>query len=196
MSAFASLSPQHQLVILHYRANGRVQHEAWTAAGYEARSARSGAARFFNTPEAIAALAELDGQTMGKLRIDGDTILQRLAQIMHGNMADFVTVGEDGKAALNLKAVTREQWAAVSQVKVAPDGSVTLKLYDARAAAVDLGKHAGLFKNRLGDLLDDSTDDSESTPDRDLARRVLLAFALTMGKGGKNGAQTPTPIKH
>lgn len=145
MSAFAKLTTKHQLAVSHYRANGRNQTAAWIAAGYVARSAKACAARFFARPDVQAALAESDGAVLGKLKADADEVLERLTHIMRGNMADFVTIGRRGKASLDLAKVSRAQWAAVSQLKLAPDGSVTLKLYDARAAAVDLGKHLGLF---------------------------------------------------
>ncbi len=193
MSAFSKLSPQHQLVLAHYRANGRVQHEAWTAAGFEKRSARSTAARWFNSPPALAALAELDAKTLGKLEITAERVLDELALIGFANMRDFVTIA-DGKPDLDMSTVTRAQMAAVKQIKFGKDGEVTLQLCDKRAALVDLGKYLNLWKAARSD--DDPTGlDIENTSDRELARRVLLAFALKVA-GGTNGAKTPAPTKH
>lgn len=52
------------------------------------------------------------------------------------------------------------------------------------------GKHLGLFRSSLGDALDDPIDITpEHTPERDAARRILLAFALRVMAG--NGAKAP-----
>ena len=49
----------------------------------------------------------------------------------------------------DLSTLTREQAAAVREVSV-DDRKVRFKLYDKRAALVDLGKHLGAFKEAEG----------------------------------------------
>ena len=65
-------------------------------------------------------------------------------------MQDYVSVGPDGFDTLDIGNLTREQTAALSEVtmETLPKGlnRVKFKLYDKRAALVDLGKHLGAFK--------------------------------------------------
>ena len=98
-----------------------------------------------------------------KLEITTERVLQGLAQLAFSNVQDFGRVDEDGEFAIDLTAVTRDQFAAVSEItsrvtRVA-GGKTTrgkdkpqiteritkLKLSDKRAPLVDLGRHLGLF---------------------------------------------------
>src|SRR5262249_28053524 len=76
------------------------------------------------------------------------------------NMDDYMTVGSDGDPFVDLSKLTREQAAAISEVTVEDfkDGRgeeardvrrVKFKLLDKRAALVDIGKHLGMFKERV-----------------------------------------------
>lgn len=99
-----------------------------------------------------------------KLEISTERVLQGLAQLAFSNVQDFGSVDEDGEFAIDLKAVTRNQFAAVSEItsrvtrvaggktKGKDQPQITervtkLKLTDKRAPLVDLGRHLGLFSD-------------------------------------------------
>lgn len=94
-----------------------------------------------------------------KLAISKETVLGELAKIGFANMQDYMTVGPDGSPTLNFKDLTRDQAAALVEVTVEEfrDGRtdsrevrrVKFKLADKRSALVDLGKHLGLFIERV-----------------------------------------------
>jgi phage terminase small subunit len=87
-------------------------------------------------------------------------ILEELAKLAFANMADYMRVGADGDPVLDFSKLTRDQAAALVEVTVEDylDGRgedarkvrrVRFKLADKRGALVDLGKHLGIFKERV-----------------------------------------------
>lgn len=94
-----------------------------------------------------------------KLAISKETVLGELAKIAFANMADYMKVGPDGAPTLNFGELTRDQSAALIEITVEEfrDGRtdsrevrrVKFKLGDKRSALVDLGKHLGLFIERV-----------------------------------------------
>ena len=84
------------------------------------------------------------------------------AKIGFANMGDYMRPGVDGDPVLDFSELSREQKAALAEVTVEDikanrgkggDDSrdirrVKFKLYDKRAALVDLGKHLGVFAER------------------------------------------------
>jgi phage terminase small subunit len=91
-----------------------------------------------------------------------ERILRELALLGFSNMMDYVALTADGLAHVDFSELTREQAAAIHEIKVdriamkgedtegkAPQiEKVTFKLADKRAALVDLGKHLGMFVER------------------------------------------------
>lgn len=96
---------------------------------------------------------------IAKLAITKEAVLGELAKIAFANMADYMKVGEDGQPSLNFKDLTRDQAAALTEITVEEfkDGRsdkrevrrVKFKLADKEKALVDLGKHLGLFIERV-----------------------------------------------
>lgn len=87
-------------------------------------------------------------------------VLQELSSIGRANMADYMDVGSEGDPRLHFSELSREQSAALQEVTVETfmDGAgddargvkrVRFKLHDKRGALVDLGRHYGLFKDRI-----------------------------------------------
>ncbi|MBB6578963.1 phage terminase small subunit [Comamonas odontotermitis] len=95
-----------------------------------------------------------------RVEITQDMVLKELAKIGFANMHDYMRVGPDGDPVLDFSALTRDQAAALSEVTVEDyvDGRgedarevkrVKFKLADKRASLVDIGKHIGMFKERI-----------------------------------------------
>lgn len=95
-----------------------------------------------------------------RTQITTDRVLQELAKIGFANMGDYMRIGADGDPCLDFSGLTRDQTAALVEVTVEDftDGrgedardvrKVKFKLADKRAALVDIGKHLGMFVNRL-----------------------------------------------
>jgi phage terminase small subunit len=89
--------------------------------------------------------------------LTSDMVIDELRKIGFANMADYMKAGPGGDPYLDFSALTRDQTAALHEVTVEDyvDGRgddardvkrVKFKLYDKRAALVDLGRHLGLFE--------------------------------------------------
>jgi len=138
-----------------------------------------------------------------------ERILKELALLGFSNMMDYVALTDDGLAIVDFSSLTREQAAAIHEIKVDrvsvagakksdEDGAtpqiekVTFKLADKRAALVDLGKHLGMFIDRKEVGKPGEFAELEDMSDADLA-----GIARGSGSGvvaPKNGAPRPTRL--
>lgn len=118
--------------------------KAARAAGYAHASARQQGQRLLTNDDVKAYIAT----RLQELKIEADEVITRLTRHARGSMADFITIthGEPifdwerakGSGALDL----------VKKYKVDKDGAVSIELYDAQAALVQLGKMHHLFVER------------------------------------------------
>lgn len=94
-----------------------------------------------------------------KLALTKEAVLSELAKIGFANMLDYVRIGEDGDAYIDLSRLTHETAAAIAELTVEDfkDGRgegardvrrVKFKLHDKKGALVDIGKHLGMFIDR------------------------------------------------
>ena len=96
-----------------------------------------------------------------KLAITKERVLGELALIGFANIADYVNLTGESPT-WELKDVPRDQMAAVSELttetvfeRTGGTGSpnevrkVKLKFWDKRGALVDIGKHLGMFRDRV-----------------------------------------------
>jgi phage terminase small subunit len=100
-------------------------------------------------------------RAVSKLAIDKERVLTELAKLAFANMADYIEIGADGQPRLDFSALTRDQAAAIHEVvtetriEERDDGppiiitKTKFKLADKRGPLVDLGRHLGLFKERV-----------------------------------------------
>ena len=104
-------------------------------------------------------------------------------------MADYMKSTPEGGVVLDFAGLTRDQTAALSQVKISGD-SVTFKLHDKRAALVDLGRYLGLFdaRRKQQDIITVEADFSDV---RDTIFRTLAR--LSAARTSKGGGQIPDP---
>lgn len=139
-------------------AKGTPQAEAYEKAGY--KRDKSNACTWAAKPEIVARVAELLKEAADKNGVTIERIVAELAKIGFANMADYMKVGSDGDPYLDFGALTRDQAAALQEVTVEDfkDGRgedardvrrVKFKLADKRAALVDLGRHLGMFKDKV-----------------------------------------------
>jgi phage terminase small subunit len=141
---------------------GNSGRAAYGTAGYKAKGAVADAAasRLLRNVRVSARIAELKGVAAQASTIEATRVLDELAKLAFANMADYMRVGPDGDPVLDFSKLTRDQAAALVEVTVEDylDGRgedarkvrrVRFKLADKRGALVDLGKHLGLFKDRV-----------------------------------------------
>ena len=155
--------------------------------------------------------AKATEKAIEKLALTKESVLGELMRIGFANIADYVDLTGDNPS-WALKAVPREQMAAVSELttetvfeRTRSNGApsevrkVKLKFWDKKGALVDLGKHLGLFRERM-DLdvnatVEHSADDSFATLVTSLegARRAKAGGSDLSGPMDTDGEAGSTP---
>lgn len=141
-------------------AKGTVAVTAYAKAGYKPDDGN--ASKMAAKPEVQARVQEITGKAAERVGVTIERILDELALLGFSNMLDYVSINEAGDPQIDLGNLTREQAAALSEITIntrterggeaKPDAelkSVKFKLCDKRAALIDLGKHLGMFKERV-----------------------------------------------
>jgi phage terminase small subunit len=171
-------------------------------AGYSKKTAASIGQENLRKPEIATALAEKQAARFQKADITADRVLSELALLGFANMLDYIQVGSNGEARVDLSKLTREQAAAIGEIAVEEftertgedeNGKPTFenvkrtrfKLTDKRAALVDLGKHLKLFTERLEHRVvfsvKDLSDEELEALSRDLDNENTLIGTSTRG---------------
>lgn len=111
------------------------------------------ASRVSTDPKVQARIAEIRAQFATRTTITAQRVLEELAKIGFTSMGDMIEIDEDGKSTVNLAKLTPEQKAAISEIEIFtnPEGKqrVKVKLHDKRAALMDIGKHLGMFREKV-----------------------------------------------
>lgn len=132
--------------------------QAAIRAGYSERTANEQAARLLANVSVSKAVAEAQAERADRLEITADRVLAELAKIGFADMRDVASWGEtvvdeDGKPIHGVKIVSSDRLtdsaaAAISEIAETPAG-LRIKLHDKRAALVDMGKHLGMFTDKV-----------------------------------------------
>lgn len=144
-------------------AKGAAGAAAYKKAGFRPKtpmSAHVSASRLLNSDKVLARVQELQTRAASRTEISIASVLQELAKIGFANMEAYFRSNTDGDPVLDFSNLTSEQKAALSEVTVETylEGrgedartvkKVKFKLHDKRAALVDIGRHFGMFKEKL-----------------------------------------------
>jgi phage terminase small subunit len=151
------LTPKRKMFVSEYLIDLNATKAA-ERAGYAKKWARKEGSRLLTNVDILAEIRREAAAAFKAVGITPEMVLGGLANIAFANMKDFISIGEDGQPTINLSKLTREQAAAIAQYEVderiGKDGhvkakQVRLKLADKGAALVCLGKHLGLFTNKV-----------------------------------------------
>lgn len=156
--AAKALSPKQQRFATEYLIDLNATQAA-IRSGYSEKTAYSIGNENLSKPEIAAAIAEGQAALAKKAGVTAEKIVAELAKLGFSNMQDYVGT-LDGEPYVDLSAVNRDQWAAVGEITVDryTDGRgdearevkrTKFKLADKRAALVDLGKHLGMFTEKV-----------------------------------------------
>lgn len=146
------MTPKQQAFIEHYLANPNATQAA-LAAGYSTRTAGSIGQENLTKPEIQAAIKA----RLTVLKLEADDVLKLLAEHARGTMADFVKVGDDGEPWIDFRqAAAKNRLHLVKRFKVKKkrgegwnETEIEVELYDAQRAAELIGRHWGLFPNKV-----------------------------------------------
>lgn len=129
-------------------------------AGYSPKSAHVQGHDLLKNPKVKARIDALKRARAARAQMSADEVLEELAKLARANMQDYMVVGPHGDPVLDWSKLTRDQAAALQEVTVDDyvDGRgdeardvrrVKFKLADKKGALVELGKHLGLFPNKV-----------------------------------------------
>lgn len=135
-------------------------------AGYSRKTAKEQASRLLTNVNVLSAITEKQSARFQKMEITAERVLNELALLGFANMLDYIQIGSNGEAKVDLSKLTRDQAAAIGEIVVEEftertgedeDGKPTFenikrtkfKLTDKRGALVDLGRHLKLFTDRI-----------------------------------------------
>lgn len=127
-----------------------------------------------------------------------DEVLARLAKHARGSMADFLNVNANGATIDLVKAADAEQLDIVRKFTQTTKRygeteieEVTVDLYDAQSALLNMGKHLDLFSDKLTLKLEkelkSALDALEKSLDSDTYSQVLAVLAGKLGGATTEG---------
>lgn len=122
--------------------------QAAIRAGYSPDTAGSIGAENLKKPEIKSRIDKAMAERSRRTGINQDRVLQELARIGFAKITDVV----DPDTAKIRPNASEDDLACIQSIKIKPNEFGTereVKLYDKKSALVDLGKHLGLFKDKL-----------------------------------------------
>jgi len=122
--------------------------QAAIRAGYSPDTAGSIGAENLKKPEIKSRIDKAMAERSRRTGINQDRVLQELARIGFAKITDVV---DPDTAEIRLDA-SEDDLACIQSIKIKPNEFGTereVKLYDKKSALVDLGKHLGLFKDKM-----------------------------------------------
>lgn len=122
--------------------------QAAVRAGYSPHTAKDIGCENLAKPNIAAAISQAMAERSRRTGINQDRVLQELARIGFAKITDVV---DPETAKIRLDA-SDDDLACIQSIKIKPNEFGTereVKLYDKKSALVDLGKHLGLFKDKL-----------------------------------------------
>lgn len=122
--------------------------QAAIRAGYSPDTAGSIGAENLKKPEIKSRIDKAMAERSKRTGINQDRVLQELARIGFAKITDVV----DPDTAEIRPDASDDDLACIQSIKIKPNEFGTereVKLYDKKSALVDLGKHLGLFKDKL-----------------------------------------------
>ena len=122
--------------------------QAAIRAGYSPHTAKDIGCENLAKPNIAAAVSQAMAERSRRTGINQDRVLQELARIGFAKITDVV----DPETAKIRPDASDDDLACIQSIKIKPNEFGTeqeVKLYDKKSALVDLGKHLGLFKDKL-----------------------------------------------
>lgn len=122
--------------------------QAAIRAGYSPHTAKDIGCENLAKPNIAAAISQAMAERSRRTGINQDRVLQELARIGFAKITDVV----DPETAKIRTDASDDDLACIQSIKIKPNEFGTereVKLYDKKSALVDLGKHLGLFKDKV-----------------------------------------------
>jgi phage terminase small subunit len=126
--------------------------QAALRAGYSAKTANAQGGRLLRDVSVRTAIENGKAARADRLAVSADRVIKELARIAFGDPRDVMSWGPDGVALKDSSALEDDeamQVAEVSQTTSATGGSLKLKKHDKVKALELLGRHIGMWNDKL-----------------------------------------------
>ena len=122
--------------------------QAAIRAGYSVKTARFIANQNLNKPEINKRIQKLMEYRAERIGITQDMIINELSKIGFVNIFDYLDIKDNQIEFFETDCIPTEKLAAVAEIKQNNNG-ISFKLYDKVKALELLGKHLGMFKDKV-----------------------------------------------
>lgn len=122
--------------------------QAAIRAGYSPKTAQEQASRMLSNVMVSDAIAKAMAERSKRTGVNADRVIMELAKIAFANIEDVISTDN----AKILEGADREDLACIQSVKVKPTEFGTereVKLYDKKSALELLGRHLGMWNDKL-----------------------------------------------
>lgn len=126
--------------------------QAALRAGYSASTAHSQGAAFLKKPQISTAVREALNRRSARVELSQDAVIEELRRIAFGDLRDIAEWGADGVQFKNSNDLTAEQAATVAEISesvTSTGGSKRIKRHDKVKALELLGRHMGMWNDKL-----------------------------------------------
>ena len=123
--------------------------QAAIRAGYSVKNADKIGSELLGKTRVREAVSEAIAERSRRTGVNQDRVVRELARIAFSNFSDIV----DPETARIRKDATEDDLACIQSIKIKPNEFGTereVRLFDKRAALVDLGKHLGMWNKDAG----------------------------------------------
>lgn len=177
------LTGKQQLFVAEYLADLNATRAA-IRAGYSGSNASTTGWRNLRNPKIRAAIAEAQAPRLAGLDMDAEAVIAELAKIARASVLDYMRVGEDGEATVDLGRLSQDNAGAIANVTVdhfkrarGDDKSqirrIRISFHNKIAALQALAKHFELLRERAAaEQREGSGHEPEHDP-RQVARAVI-----------------------
>jgi phage terminase small subunit len=147
----SELSHRQSLFVQEYLQDLNARQAA-IRAGYSGAYAKGQAYTLLKNPAVQSALEQAMSRRARRTEVTVDRVVLELARIAFSDMRDHATWGPEGVCLKDSETMSRDAGRAVAEVRerVSAQGrSLHIKLHDKKGALELLGRHLGMFKDRL-----------------------------------------------
>lgn len=129
-------------------------------AGYSKDTAAEQGTRLLSNVQVSERISAMRQERSERVQVDSDRVLRELCLLGFSNMMDYVTPQDDGSMVMDFSAITRDKAAAIQEFVVdeymdgkgedaRPVKKTKFKLADKKSALVEIGRHLGMFDDKL-----------------------------------------------
>ncbi len=188
-------------------AKGAPAGRAYEAAGYEGAGADQNGSRLMKNDKVAARIQEIKEAAATKVGVTVERVMGELAKIGFSDIrqavawrANATQISEDPETGepkivahnevvlIDSDKIDDATAGAISEISQTAQGGIKIKFHDKRAALVDLGKHLGMFKEKVEVTgKDGGPIETHDVSGRELARRIALALSRNQGAEPASG---------